>query len=218
MNKTSIGIEPELGSYLASVNSSPSEVQRQLIDRTAELGRRAGMQIAPEQGEFLATLVDLLSPTFAVEVGTFTGYSALSIAGALPPDGSLLCCDVSEEWTAIAKEHWELAGLSGAIDLRIAPASETLADLPADTVIDFAFVDADKAGYVEYYEQILSRLAPKGLICVDNTIWSGSVIDESDTSVDTEAIRAFNRHVADDPRTRQVIVPIGDGLTLIRHA
>lgn len=217
MNKTSIGLEESLSDYLASVSSTPSAVQAQLIARTAELGGFAGMQIAPEQGEFLATLVDLLEPMFAVEIGTFTGYSALSIAGALPAGGRLMCCDVSEEWTNIASEHWRQAGVEDRIDLRIAPASETLRSLDTDTVIDFAFIDADKGGYVDYYEQVMAQLAPKGLICVDNTLWGGAVASHDDTSTDTVALRAFNQHVADDPRTRQVIVPIGDGLTLIRR-
>lgn len=217
MNKTSIGLDEPLSNYVATVSSAPSATQQRLIERTAELGRAAGMQIAPEQGEFLTTLVALLEPMFVVEVGTFTGYSALSMASALPAGGRLLCCDVSEEWTTIAAEHWREAGVEARIDLQIAPAIETLSSLPTDTVIDLAFIDADKGGYVDYYEQILSRLAPKGLICVDNTLWSGAVADPGDTSHDTVALRAFNQHVADDPRTRQVIVPIGDGLTLIRH-
>ena len=129
-----------------------------------------------------------------------------------------MCCDVSTEWTDIAREHWALAGVVDRIDLRVAPAIETLRTLPVDTVVDFAFIDADKGGYLDYYEELLARLAPGGLVCVDNTLWSGAVIDPDVDDADTEAIRRFNDHVAADARTRQVIVPIGDGLTLIRHA
>ena len=175
------------------------------------------MQIAPEQGEFMTMLTSMVAPKFAIEVGTFTGYSALAIAKGMEDGARLLCCDVSEEWTNIAREHWELAGVGHRIDLRIGPAIETLRALETDVVVDLAFIDADKGGYIEYYEALLPRLSPNGVICVDNTLWSGSVIDPSDTNDDTESIRRFNAHVAADARTRQVIVPIGDGLTLIRH-
>lgn len=218
MSPRSIGLDQALSDYIADQSSQPDDVQRQLIERTAALGGPSRMQIAPEQGEFLAMLTSMVGASFAVEVGTFTGYSALSIAGSLAPGGRLLCCDVSEEWTAIAREHWALAGLDDRIDLRIAPGIETLRQLPADAVVDIAFIDADKGGYTGYYEELLARLAPNGIICVDNTLWSGAVADPSIDDPDTVALRAFNAHVAADTRTRQVIVPIGDGLTLIRHA
>jgi caffeoyl-CoA O-methyltransferase len=152
----------------------------------------------------------------AVEVGTFTGYSALCIARGLADDGRLLCCDVSEEWTAIGREAWKRAGVDGRIDLRIAPAIETLRALPTDEPIDLAFVDADKGGYAAYYEELLPRLRANGVILVDNTLWSGAVVDASRTDDDTEAIRAFNDMVAADERVESVILTIGDGLTLIR--
>jgi caffeoyl-CoA O-methyltransferase len=218
MAPRSIGLDDELSAYVAAHSMPPDAVRRQLIERTEALGDASGMQIAPEQGEFLTMLTSLVGVRFAVEVGTFTGYSSLSIASGLADGGRLLCCDVSTEWTDIAREHWALAGVDDRIDLRVAPALETLRALPADTVVDFAFIDADKGGYLDYYEELLARLAPNGLICVDNTLWSGAVIDPDVHDADTEAIRRFNDHVAADVRTRQVIVPIGDGLTLIRRA
>ena len=218
MAPRSIGLDDALSAYVGAHSTPPDAVRRQLIERTEALGDASGMQIAPEQGEFLTMLTSLVGARFAVEVGTFTGYSSLSIAGGLVDGGRLLCCDVSTEWTDIAREHWTLAGVDDRTDLRVAPAIETLRALPADPAVDFAFIDADKGGYVDYYEELLARLAPRGLICVDNTLWSGAVVDADVHDADTEAIRRFNDHVAADVRTRQVIVPIGDGLTLIRRA
>ncbi len=219
MSPRSIGLSDELNDYVVAHTSPPTEVQLDLIDRTAAMAE-APMQIAPEQGEFMASIVALLDPELIVEVGTFTGYSALAMALALDEidsDGRIICCDVSEEWTAIAREHWERAGVDDRIDLRIGPAIETLRSLPDDIVIDLAFIDADKSGYAEYYDEILSRLADDGVILVDNTLWAGAIIDDSDTSHDTEALRAFNAEVAADERVRQVVLPIGDGLTMIRR-
>ena len=218
MAPRSIGLDDALSAYVGAHSTPPDDVRRQLIERTEALGDASGMQIAPEQGEFLTMLTSLVGARFAVEVGTFTGYSALSIASGLADGGRLLCCDVNTEWTDIAREHWALAGVDDRIDLRVAPAIETLRALPADTVFDFAFIDADKGGYLDYYEELLDRLAPHGLMCVDNTLWSGAVVDLDVHDANTEAIRHFNDHVAADVRTRQVIVPIGDGLTLIRRA
>lgn len=218
MSPRSIGLHAALNDYVVEHSSGADDVQRQLIERTAALGSASGMQIAPEQGEFLRMLTSMVGARFAVEVGTFTGYSGLSIARGLADGGRLLCCDVSEEWTAIAREHWALAGVSDRIDLKIGPGIESLRALPTDATVDLAFIDADKGGYVDYYEELITRLAPNGAMCVDNTLWGGRVIDESDTDDNTEAVRRFNDHVADDPRTRQVMIPIGDGLTLIRHA
>lgn len=217
MGNHSIGLDATLGHYVRSHTSPPTQTQTDLIARTAELGRASAMQIAPEQGELLTTLTELVDPTLVFEIGTFTGYSALAIARGLGSDGRLVCCDVSEEWTAIARTHWAEAGLDDRIELRIGPAIETLRALPADTTVDLAFIDADKTGYLAYYEELVPRLSPGGLICVDNTLWAGAVADPSITDESTEALRVFNRHVADDDRTRQVVVPIGDGLTLIRH-
>ena len=222
MSPRSVGLSQELNDYVVAHSSPPGEVEQALIDTTQSMPA-AQMQIAPEQGEFMAALVELLRPSLIVEVGTFTGYSALAMARALERiepggDARIICCDVSEEWTSIGREHWERAGVADRIDLRIAPAIETLRSLPADTTIDLAFIDADKGGYADYYDEILARLAPDGAILVDNTIWSGAVIDPSDTSRDTEAIRTFNAKVAADDRVRQVMLPIGDGVTLIRRA
>jgi caffeoyl-CoA O-methyltransferase len=174
------------------------------------------MQIAADQGALMSLLVAVSGARRAVEVGTFTGYSALCIARALPEDGRLLCCDVSEEWTAVAREAWERAGVAHKIELRLAPALETLRSLPAGETIDLAFIDADKPGYHAYYEELLARLRPDGLILVDNTLWYRRVLDPSADDEDTRAIRAFNDAVAADPRVDTVLLPVSDGLTLIR--
>lgn len=216
MSPKSIGLTQALQDYVAAHSSRPDEVQRRLIKRTEELGSISGMQIAPEQGEFMTMLTQLIDPDFVVEIGTFTGYSAIAIARGMRKGARLLCCDVSETWTSIARSHWQQAGVDDRIELRLAPAMTTLRSLPADLVVDMAFIDADKGSYIEYYEELLPRLAPSGLICVDNTLWDGAVVDQRDQDESTVAIREFNDHLADDPRVRQVIVPIGDGLTLIR--
>lgn len=200
--------------YLMARNTQPDAVQQSLIDIAGSMPA-GGMKVSTEVGTMLSILTSVLRPKFVVEVGTFIGYSSLSIAQALPPDSSLLCLDVSEEWTAIARDHWERAGVASKVDLVIAPASETLAALPPDPLVDLAFVDADKTGYIDYYEQLLGRLSPTGLIAVDNTMWSARVLDDSDQSEDTIALRAFNDHVAADSRTTNVTIPIGDGVTLI---
>ncbi len=218
MAPRSIGLHDELQAYVAGHSSPPDPVRVDLIERTEALGPAAGMQISPEQGELLTILTRLVRPRLAIEIGTFTGYSALSIASGLGPDGRLICCDVSDEWTTIAREHWEAAGVDDRIELRLGPASETLAELPDGLEVDLAFVDADKEGYVDYYEELVPRLSQGGLICVDNTLRGGAVLDDDDTSSATEAIRRFNDHVHADPRTRQVVVPIGDGLTVIVRA
>lgn len=217
MSPRSIGLSDELNDYVVSHTTAADATQQDLIDLTQQMSS-GRMQIAPDQGEFFTILTSLLQPTFVVEIGTFTGYSSLAIAKGLGLDGRILCCDVSEEWTGIARKHWESAGVSDRIDLEIAPAIETLRALPAETVIDLAFIDADKGGYQAYFEEILARLAPNGVILVDNTLWSGSVVVEADTSNDTVALRAFNDSVAADDRVRQVMLPIGDGVTVIRRA
>ena len=184
--------------------------------RTAELGRAAGMQIGADQGALLTLLTRLVGATSAVEVGTFTGYSSISIARGLAPGGRLLCCDVSEEFTALAREAWAEAGLTDVIELRIAPAIETLRALPDDPTIDLVFIDADKGGYASYFEELLPRVRPGGLLLVDNTLWSGRVVDDTADDADTVAIKAFNDAVAADDRVESYLLPIGDGLTLIR--
>ncbi len=211
-----IRMTPELHDYVIAHSTRQDDALRRLAEETEALGGVSRMQIAPDQGAFLTLLVRAIGARRAVEVGTFTGYSAISIARALPPDGRLLCCDVSEEWTGIARRYFREAGVESKIDLRIAPAIETLRALPAGTELDFGFIDADKTSYLGYYEEILKRLRPGGLIAVDNVIWSGRVLDASDQTDETRAIRAVNDKIADDDRVDVVMLGIADGLTLAR--
>lgn len=212
----SVVVTPELHAYAVAHGTPPDDVQRSLIEVTAGLGSVSGMQISPDQGAFMTLLTKMVGVRFAVEVGTFTGYSSICIARGLAEDGRLLCCDVSEEWTAIARDHWDRAGVAERIDLRIAPAIETLQALPADPPIDLAFIDADKPGYVEYYEEIVARLRPGGVVLLDNVLWSGVVADPTNTDENTVAIRAVNDRVAADDRVEAVVLPIADGLTIAR--
>lgn len=213
-----IGLTADLHEYLLANGARPDAVQQSLIDATAALGPVARMQIAPEQGAFMTFLARALGVRFAVEVGTFTGFSALAIARGLAPGGRLLCCDVSDEWTSIGRTHWQQAGLGDRIDLRIAPAIDTLRALPSDQRIDFAFIDADKPSYAAYFDEIVPRLSLNGVLLVDNVLWSGRVIDPTADDADTIAIRAFNEMVLADTRVESVMLPISDGLTLIRLA
>ena len=201
--------------YLVAHGTPPDDVQRRLIEETAGLGPIAGMQIAPEQGAFMTILTRAVGARRAVEVGTFTGYSALAIARGLPDDGHLLCCDVSEEWTSIGRRYWDEAGVGARIELRLGPAVETLKSLPDDDVIDLAFIDADKPNYVNYYEALLPRLRRNGLILVDNVLWGGRIVD-ADGDENTKALQAFNDLVAADERVDAVMLPISDGLTMLR--
>ena len=212
----SLSLSPEMHAYLVAHGTPPDAVQRDLIEETKALGPISIMQIAPEQGAFLTLIARLMGARRAIEVGTFTGYSALCIARGLGADGELLCCDVSEEWTAIAKRHWQRAGVADRIELRIAPAAETLRALPKEPAYDLAFIDADKAGYPVYYEEILERLRRGGLVLVDNVLWSGRVADPNDAEEQTELIRRFNEKLAEDERVDRVMLPIADGLTLAR--
>ncbi|MEU8135364.1 O-methyltransferase [Streptodolium elevatio] len=187
-----------------------------MIERTrTSLGNRAGMQIPPEQGTFLTLLTKLVAPRFAVEVGTFTGYSALAIARGLPEGGRLLCCDVSEEWTAVAREAWLKAGVTDRVELRIAPALDTLNSLATSPHIDMAFVDANKDGYVEYWEALIPRMTPGALVLADNVLYSGDVVSPAPGGA-AEAVHRFNEHVRADPRVEAVILPVADGLTFAR--
>ena len=177
----------------------------------------AGMQISPEQGQLMALLVQAVGARRAIEIGTFTGYSALWVALALPPDGKLVCCDVSAEWTAVGKPYWEKAGVAGKIDLRIAPALETLDRLLAEGgagAYDFAFIDADKTGYDAYYERCLQLLRRAGLIAIDNVLWGGDVANPKKRSADTLALRALNKKIHGDERVTLSMLPVGDGVTL----
>ncbi|MCH8213161.1 MAG: class I SAM-dependent methyltransferase [Proteobacteria bacterium] len=218
MANRTITLSDGLYDYLLDVSLREPDVLRRLREETAKIPA-AAMQIAPEQGQFMALLVELMGARKAIEVGTFTGYSSLSVALALPPGGRLVACDVNEEWTAVARRYWAEAGVADRIDLRLAPALETLDGLIAEGeagTFDFAFIDADKAGYDAYYERILTLLRPGGLVSVDNVLWSGRVIDTAKQDSDTRAIRAFNEKIHADPRVSLSLVPIGDGLTLAR--
>jgi len=208
-------LTPEVHAYVVAHGTPPDAAQQALIEETAQLPN-AGMQISPEQGAFMTLLVRALGVRNAVEVGTFTGYSAIAIARGLPDDGHLLCCDVSEEWTTIARRAWEAAGVADKIDLELAPALDTLRALPAEEHLDLAFVDADKPAYAAYYEELLPRLKPNGVILVDNTLWSGAVVDDTADDENTVALRAFNAMVAADDRVEVALLTLGDGLTVIR--
>ena len=210
-------VTAELIDYAVAHGSWPvDDVLADLQAETAALGRVAGMQVGPDEGQLLILLTRLVDARRAVEVGTFTGYSSLCIARGLAPGGSLLCCDVSEEWTALGRRAWERAGVADRIELRIAPAIETLRALPADEPIDLAFIDADKPGYVGYWEELVPRVRPGGLLLADNVLWSGEIANPERTDENTEALRAFNDRVAADDRVEAAVLPAFDGLTIAR--
>jgi caffeoyl-CoA O-methyltransferase len=209
-------ITDELHEYLVAHGSPPDAIQQALIEETMSLGRAAMMQVAPEQGAFMTWLARTLGAKHVVEVGVFTGYSTLCLARGLPEDGSVLALDVSEEWTAVGRRHWEKADVADRIDLRIGPALDSLRALPREPRFDLAFIDADKTGYAGYVEEILPRLRDGGVILVDNVLWGGSVVDAERQDADTKAIRAFNDAMARDPRVDAVMIPLSDGLTLLR--
>lgn len=218
MSRRSLTITDQIADYLLSHGARESDTARALRAETAKLPW-AMMQISPEQGALMQMLVRLIGARHTLEVGTFTGYSALVVAEALPADGSVIACDVSDEWTQIGRRHWQAAGVASKIDLRLRPAVETLDALIKDGKtghFDFAFIDADKSNYDAYYERALTLVRTGGLIGIDNTLWSGAVVDASRTDDDTVAIRALNAKVHADRRVDIVLVPIGDGLTLAR--
>ena len=209
-------ITDSLYEYSLAVGLREPDPFRELREETSQL-TDGEMQIAPEQGPLLALLVQLIGAKNCLEIGTFTGYSSLWVASAMPPDGNLICCDVSEEYTALARKYWEKAGLDVKIDLRLAPAIETLERLQTGGwlgLFDFAFIDADKANYDAYYEACLSLVRPGGLIAIDNTLWDGRVADESVTDPDTSAIRALNAKLHGDNRVSLCFLPFADGLSL----
>jgi caffeoyl-CoA O-methyltransferase len=217
-NKT-MGISDELAAYVVRVGTRESDILARLREETAAIPQH-DMQIAPEEGAFLALLVELIGARRCIEVGTFTGYSSTAIALVLPPDGRLVCCDVSAEWTSLARKYWNEAGIAGKIDLRIAPAAETLDQLLADgeeDAFDFAFIDADKAGYDGYYERVLRLVRPGGLIALDNTLWGGEVLNHDADDEDTRALQALNAKLADDERVTLCLLPVADGVTLARR-
>ena len=210
-------VTDEVRDYAAARGSwPPGEVVERLRATTRALGDVAGMQIGDDQGQFLTMTARLIGARRAVEVGTFTGYSSLCIARGLVEGGSLLCCDISQEWTSIGLAAWEEAGLRDRIELRLGPAIETLRALPPDADIDLVFIDADKTGYADYWDELVPRVRPGGVLLVDNVLWSGRVIDPSDTEADTVALRAFNDLVARDNRVESLVLTAFDGLTIAR--
>ncbi len=218
MARKSDQLTEALHEYVVAHSTQPDPVLLDLADETA---RRFGpdlaeLQIGPEQGRFMTLLAQLTGARSAVEVGTFTGYSAICIARGLADGGTLLCCDISEEWTTIARHYWQRAGLADRIELRLGPAAATLAALPGGTSFDYAFIDADKTGYVAYWDLIVPMIRPGGVILVDNTLSHGRVVEEAEQDDNVRGIRRFNGHAVADPRVELVLLPVGDGLTLAR--
>jgi predicted O-methyltransferase YrrM len=219
MSKGTIGLGKELNEYLV-VNQPPEHpMLKELRETTAKL-RSAFLQVAPEQGHFLAFLARLVGARNALEIGTYTGYSALAVALVLPPDGRLVTCDINKEWTAIARHYWNKAGVGDKVELKLGRASDALAALRqqgSDGQFDFVFIDADKTGYDGYYESALALVRPGGLIVFDNMLRDGDVADPRVTDEDVTAIRALNAKIAKDERVDRVLAPVGDGMTLVRR-
>jgi len=218
MTPRSFLLTPELADYVRAGSEPLDDVAADLLDETAAMADRgeapATFQIAPEQGVFMQLLTRLIRARRAIEIGTFTGFSALCIARGLPDDGSLLCLDRSEEWTAVARRYWERAGLAGRIELRLGDALTELRAVPAVETFDLAFVDADKTGYAAYVAELYDRMTPNGVVLLDNTLRSGRVLDpESD---DDHALVALNAALVRDPRWETVLLPLADGLTVLR--
>jgi predicted O-methyltransferase YrrM len=219
MSNRTIGLSDAVYDYLIQHSLREPELMRRLRKETAELTEWASMQIAPEQGQFMALLVRLIGARRALEIGTFTGYSSLAVALAMPEDGRLICCDVSKEFTDVARRYWTEAGVSDRIELRLKPALQTLDELMAQGAagsFDFAFIDADKSNYDAYYERALALLRPGGLLAIDNVLWSGTVADPTVDDPNAVAIRRLNEKIHKDGRVAISLVPIGDGLTLAR--
>lgn len=218
MSDKTLNLTPALYQYLLQHSLHETDVLEALRNETAKLPM-SRMQISPEQGQFMALLVSMLNAKKTIDIGTFTGYSALVVALALPADGTVIACDMNEETTAIAKRFWQQAGVANKISLRLAPASETLQallDQGEAGTFDFIFIDADKENYANYYELSLQLLRTGGLIAVDNVLWGGSVVDEHISDPSTQAIRALNKFIHADERVSMCMLPIGDGLTLAR--
>lgn len=210
-------LPPALYEYLTAHNPAPDALVEGLVEETAAMGDVSTMQIGVEQAAFLAFMVRLLNAHFVVEVGTFTGMSSLAMARALPEGGLMLCCDVSEEYTSVARRYWKRAGVEDRIDLCIAPGIQTLRSLPNARSVDMAFVDADKESYPLYYEELVRRIKPSGVIIADNLFMNGRVLDPEPPDA-ARAMTDFARLLQDDPRTETVIIPIGDGFSLTRLA
>ena len=217
MSNRTLSIDDRTYDYLCNVAVNEPELLTRLRDETAQLDYSV-MQISPEQGQFMSLLIRLMGAKRAIEIGTFTGYSSICIASAMPQDGQLICCDTSPQWTAMAEKYWALAGLEDKITLYTQPAEKTLEmllDEGAEKSFDFIFVDADKQNYIKYYEMALRLLRKGGMMAVDNTLWSGAVADPDNNEPGTRAIRRFNDMVKNDERVTKSLVTIGDGLTLI---
>lgn len=215
MTRTTTALTGELRDYLLAHSTPPDEIARDLIAETqAAVPDHASMQVAPEQAILLTLLTRIVGARYAVEVGTFTGFSSLAIARGLPADGKLICCDVSKEYTDIARRYWARAGVADRIELRLGPAADTLRAMPAEPHLDLAFIDADKSGYLTYWSELVPRVRSGGVILVDNVLWKGRVL--APDSPDGQAIVDFNAHVVADDRVELVILPIGDGMTLAR--
>ncbi|MAY66467.1 MAG: SAM-dependent methyltransferase [Rhodospirillaceae bacterium] len=218
MTKSTTGLDPALYEYILQTTLREPEVLARLR-RETDSHPQARMQISPDQGQLLGLLVELMGARRVIEVGTFTGYSSLAMALALPDDGEMVCCDVSEDYTSVARRYWAEAGVDQRITLRLAPAVETLDALISEGragTFDMAFIDADKENYQTYFDRCLTLLRPGGLVAVDNVLWNGRVIDPSDDTVDTKAIRAFNAGLKDDDRVTVSLLSVADGLTLAR--
>jgi caffeoyl-CoA O-methyltransferase len=210
-------VTPELQDYAVAHGSFPvDDVLADLRVETEKLGSPASMQVGPDQGQLLTFLTRMVGARQAVEVGTFTGYSSLCIARGLPDDGKLTCCDISEEWTSIARRAWQRAGLARRIELRLGRGLDVLRELPRQPHLDLVFVDADKVGYVSYWNELVPRVRPGGLLLADNVLWSGRIVDDAADDAEIHALRAFNDMVALDDRVEVVILPAFDGLTLAR--
>lgn len=218
MTPKPVAMTDKLFDYLLANGSAPDDVQRDLIEETERrFPGNAGMRTSPDQGAFFTLLARLVNARFAVEVGTFTGYSSLCIARGLAPRGKLLCCDISDEWTSVARKYWERAGVAERIDLRLGPAAETLRALPDEPTIDLSYLDADKTGYIRYWDEIVPRVRPGGVILVDNVLSHGRVVESGWAHNETvAAIRAFNDHAMADDRVDVVMLPLSDGLTIAR--
>ena len=218
MSKLNTQVTPEMGDYIRDITLRELPILARLREETAA-NPQSGMQVSPEQGQYLALMARLIGARRSLEVGTFTGYSALVVAMALPEDGQIIACDINKEWTDIARRYWDEAGVAHKINLRLGPAVETLQALLAGGgkgTFDFAFIDADKSNYQSYFDSAVELIRPGGLIAVDNVLWHGRVIDPAEQDRDTLAVREFNRKLHTDARVEISLVPMGDGLTLAR--
>ncbi|MFL2771564.1 MAG: class I SAM-dependent methyltransferase [Rhodospirillaceae bacterium] len=218
MSTSSIGLNESVGDYVQKFGVREDRDQKLLREVTAS-HPYSRMQISPEQGQFMALLIEILDAKRCLEVGVFTGYSAMTVAKAMGPAGKVIALDISEDFTAIAREHWRSAGIEAQIDLRLGPAIDTLEEMleaGEQNTFDFAFIDADKGNYLAYYEAALQLIRPGGIIGIDNVLWDGSVADPSNIEADTESIRSLNEKLATDQCVTVSMIPIGDGLTLAR--